>query len=341
MSRFCALLLAFATASAASPALAQSAAAPNPATSPAPASEQVAPDPTAEAQEEARQRFDRGLALFEDGDFRLALIEFERAYALVPDYRVLYNIAQVNIQLGRYAEARRALEEYVNKAGAALPESRAAGVKDDLKMLAARTAHLSVTSNAAGADIILNDTPVGTAPLAEPLLVDAGEHRVELRKAGYVSRIQQVKLAGGDASSITVNLEEVKPRTVIVERGQEPIVREERPSWLWASWTATGVLAAGAVATGVFGISKANEYEDEKDLPQTSKTKLEDLSNQADTLLLVADIAGAAAVVAGGISLYFTLTPKKVTEVPKATLTPKLSARGTPDNFRIELTSQF
>jgi hypothetical protein len=134
----------------------------------------------------------------------------------------------------------------------------------------------------------------------------------------------------------------VKPRTVIVERDKGPVVREERPSWLWASWTATGVLAAGAVATGVLGIAKVNEYEDEKDLPQTSKTKLQDLSSEADTLLLAADIAGAAALVAGGISLYFTLNPKKVTEAPKpTTLEPKLTARGTPSDFRILLSSEF
>ncbi len=208
-------------------------------------------------------------------------------------------------------------------------------------MLAARTAHLTITSTPPGAEIILNDTIVGTTPLSEPLLVDAGEQRVELRKQGYVSRTQQVKLAGGDEGSVSTTLvAEEQPRTVIVERDKGPTVREERPSWLWASWTATGVLAAGAVATGVFGISKVNEYEDEKDLPQTDRKKLQDLSSQADTLLLVADIAGAAAVVAGGVSLYFTLNPKKVTEAPKP-LEPKLTARGTPNNFRILLTSEF
>ncbi len=167
-------------------------------------------------------------------------------------------------------------------------------------MLAARTAHLSVTSNAAGADIILNDTPVGTALLAEPL-VDAGDTASSFARAGYVSRIQQVKLAGGDASSITAISR--SSRDVIVERGQEPIVREERPSWLWASWTATGGHAAGAVATGVFGISgrptRVRRRERSSSKPARPSSRIS--PNQADTLLLVADIAGAAAVVAGGI----------------------------------------
>src|SRR5688572_21286235 len=107
MSRVCALVLASTLSTLTAPAFAQSAEATAPA-DPAPA-EPAAPEPSAEAKQEARERFNQGLALFEDGDYGLALIEFERAYAVVPDYRVLYNIAQVNIQLGRYAKARHAL----------------------------------------------------------------------------------------------------------------------------------------------------------------------------------------------------------------------------------------
>jgi tetratricopeptide (TPR) repeat protein len=348
MSRFRALALAFAWSSLSASAFAEPAspgaepASPDAEPSPAPLAEPALEDSNAAARQEARDRFNRGLTLFEEGDFRLALIEFERAYSLVPDYRVLYNIAQVNIELGRYAKARRALEEYVEKAGDALPESRVECVKEDLEMLAARTARLTVTSNVGGAEIFLNDIAVGTAPLGEPLLVDAGEHRVELRKPGYTSRAEHVKLAGGDEGSISIELFEEQERTVIV-RDTVPIVREERPSWLWATWTATGVLAASAVVTGVLGITKANELDDEKALPQADGKKLEDLSRKADTLLLAADITGLAAIVAGGVSLYFTLTPKKVTtETPKNTsFAPKLDVAGTPQNFRVALTSRF
>jgi len=61
----------------------------------------------AQAGEEASTRFKRGLQLFDEGDYALALVEFERAYQLAPNYRALYNIGLVNVQLGRYAEATR------------------------------------------------------------------------------------------------------------------------------------------------------------------------------------------------------------------------------------------
>src|SRR6188768_803127 len=67
----------------------------------------------AEVLKGAGGRYTRGLALYGDGEFLLALVEFERAYQLSNNYKVLYNIGQVRIQLGRYAKAKEALEEYL------------------------------------------------------------------------------------------------------------------------------------------------------------------------------------------------------------------------------------
>ena len=94
-----------------------SAAAPAPAATPAASSQpngesvgtgaQPAAEPAAQVQpadvEEARRRFDRGVKLYSEGDFTLAVIEFERAYELVANYRVLYNIGHVSIQLRQHA----------------------------------------------------------------------------------------------------------------------------------------------------------------------------------------------------------------------------------------------
>src|SRR6187431_3094612 len=66
---------------------------------------------SAEVLKEAGERYARGLSLYGDGEFLLALVEFERAYQLSNNYKVLYNIGQVRIQLGRYAKAKEALED--------------------------------------------------------------------------------------------------------------------------------------------------------------------------------------------------------------------------------------
>ena len=85
----------------------------------APSAQAPAP-PSAEVLKEAGERYARGLSLYGDGEFLLALVEFERAYQLSNNYKVLYNIGQVRIQLGRYAKAKEALEEYLKIGGSSL-----------------------------------------------------------------------------------------------------------------------------------------------------------------------------------------------------------------------------
>ena len=127
----------------------------------------VTPAPTAEEAAEAADRFARGLKFYEEGDYTLALIEFERAYRLVPTYRVLYNIGQVSIQLSRFARARIALTRYLNEGGAELSPERKAEIARDLEMLSARTAYLNVTAEA-DADLIIDDQNYGKFPISEP-----------------------------------------------------------------------------------------------------------------------------------------------------------------------------
>lgn len=274
----------------------------------APGAAPAAPAPSEEATAEARRRFDRGIELYADGDFALALIEFNRAYQLVSNYRVLYNIGQVNLQLARYADARRALEAYLKQGGGEVPEDRTTSVQRDLAMLEQRTAFLTVTTNVPGSEILIDDLTVGTTPLSEPLLVDAGVHRISARKPGYMPRGQQITLAGADESTLALTLD------LIPEGGKTIVVREtekqmdERTVWLIAGWSTTGVLAASAVVTGFMGKGKSSDL---KDLRQTETTRedLDDARSSAKTLLLVSDILTASAVVVGGISLWATLTP--------------------------------
>ena len=61
---------------------------------------------SADDVEQARKHFGQGLKLYKDGDFDAALVQFERAYAVKPNFKVLYNIAQCYFELHQYVEAR-------------------------------------------------------------------------------------------------------------------------------------------------------------------------------------------------------------------------------------------
>src|SRR5688500_11544745 len=80
--------------------------------------------PKAGDSKEAQEHFQRARTLYDEGDFNLALIEFKRAYDISPNYRVLYNIGQVNIQLFNYAAARKALGQYLEDGGQEISSGR-------------------------------------------------------------------------------------------------------------------------------------------------------------------------------------------------------------------------
>src|SRR5512146_1507807 len=134
-------------------------AAPARADEPAPPVAEEPADPTAE---EARAHHRRGLALYDEGDFRLALIEFERAYSIGKNYKILYNIGQVHFQLNAYANARRALELYLHDGAGAIAAKRREDVEKDLATLRGRTATLTVHVNVADAEVTINQSVAGT-----------------------------------------------------------------------------------------------------------------------------------------------------------------------------------
>jgi tetratricopeptide (TPR) repeat protein len=259
---------------------------------------------------EAKQRFDRGFELYEEGEYPLALIEFSRAYELVPNYRVLYNIGQVCIQLGQYANARRALEEYVQKGADGLAPDRRAAVKKDLEMLGHRTAFLMISANVDAAEILVDDASVGKTPLGPALLVDAGVHRVTLRRVGYLPKTSNVTLAGGDDQTLSVALElQPEEKQTIVFRDQA--VEDGSKTWIIAGWVTTGALVAGAIVTGILGASEANELDKLRGGLASKyddlQGRIDDTQSNASTLLLASDVMSGAALIVGGLTLWITL----------------------------------
>ncbi len=161
--------------------------------------------PSDDAVAEAREHFERGVELFNEGRNDAALAEFDRAYEIAPAPPVLYNIARVHEALGDAVKAADAYAKYLEDAGDSLSRRRRHEVTAALERQRARIAYVTVTSNVEGATVSVDGVDVATTPLEVPLRLAAGQHTVGVRAAGYDSARRAVQVAGGDR--ITLDLE--------------------------------------------------------------------------------------------------------------------------------------
>jgi hypothetical protein len=250
--------------------------------------------------QEASVHFDRGVKLFEDGDFKLALVEFKRSYEAVPDFRTLFNIGQVHFQLGNFAEARRTLLRYMKEGGTRIPEQRRKDVERDLDALKIRTAYVTIVTNVAEADVAIDGEHIGRAPLGEKLLVNGGPHTITIAKQGFLSERRDIALAGLEERSLEIRLAPTPAPEVKVDSGLGPV---------WIGWAATAALAAGTVGTGVAWQSAKSDLADTKSRP-TTRAELDQKAETVDTRRNIATALGAATLVTAAVTLYFTITRK-------------------------------
>ena len=171
----------------------------------------AAQQPTATQRDEAKRRFQSGLELFKEGNYQASLVEFKRAYEIAPNYNVLYNIGQVYFQLQDYVNASKYLNQYLDEGGKRITPQRRQEVEGDLDKLKGRIAQVTVTVNVTGAQITVDDQPLGQSPIGQPSLVSAGRRTFTAAKEGRQTVRKVVEVAGGDRLEIQLDLPELAP----------------------------------------------------------------------------------------------------------------------------------
>jgi hypothetical protein len=280
---------------------------------PRPAAAQPAPA-AGKVQEEARERYRRGVRLYEEGDFQAALIEFRRAYETLPAFQAAYNIARAYQQLQNYAGALQWFERYVREGGRNVPPARADEVQREVVELRRRVALLEVTSDrVAGATVTVDDEPMGETPLAEPLRVSAGRRRVRVAKPGFVTFETTIDLAGNESRAVRAVLTQI-PAAAPAPAAPAPAApgpappRAESPftALSWAGLGAAGALGVGALVTGVIAYNTGAEvHEDARQGPVSGAES--DRFGRARRLATVADVLAGAGAVTAGVTLALTI----------------------------------
>lgn len=281
-----------------------------------------APAPSDAAQEEGRERFKRGVELFRAGEFRPALIEFMRADEAAPSYRIQYNIGQTCLELQDYACGLRAFERYLAGGGKEVPKDRKALAEKEIVRLRKLVATVRVVASGDGAEVTVDDVAAGTTPLAEPILVGAGRHRVTLLRPGEAPVSRVVDVAGGDAREVSFVVAEpaapARPARPALEATgtlsppARPPPPEPRPSRapFWGAVAATSVLAVSAGVTGALALSASSELEAATARVDADPAEIDRARSRTRTLSSVTDVLLVTSVVAGGATVLFWFTTR-------------------------------
>jgi tetratricopeptide (TPR) repeat protein len=269
------------------------------------------------AGEEASNHFKRGLQLFDEGEYTLALVEFERAYQLAPNYRALYNIALVDMQLGRYADAARTLEQYLHDGGEGIAAARRAEVTKTLAELKLRTATVDISVNVPAAEVTLDGKPLDVSRLHGPMVIDAGEHTLRATAPGFQAANRTVTLAGADRAAVRLELAALAPQRAANEAPARP------RSLFWPGFVATGALAAGGIVSGAIMLDARSHLSQLQNTPGSDPAQRESAANRQNSAALAADIFTGLAVVAGSISIYLSLGTDRAAKGPSVAVSPQ------------------
>jgi hypothetical protein len=173
---------------------------PKPATPPPTDVRSTLPDP-------ARHAWDTAKQLADANDYKGALVEFNRAFDLSQNPRVLYNVGVVEKLLTHYARAVAAWNRELTEGAGKLTPGEIVELKNAIAIVQQFVTSIDVTANEADASLFIDDYAVGKTPFTAPVAIDVGKHTLKLTKTGFVDAVQQVEVASGQKTPVTFKIE--------------------------------------------------------------------------------------------------------------------------------------
>jgi tetratricopeptide (TPR) repeat protein len=186
-----------------------------------------------------------GVAEFEGRNFIEARAHFSRAHALFPNARTLRALGMVAFELKKYSES----VHYLNNALASRERPLESDQREQAQALLARARNflarftLEVTPSA---EVVLDGMPAFLEP-GGVLILEAGDHVLELKAAGYITDRRKLEIHGGEQKTLRVALAALSGASSEQHDASGPEAKRPlyKNPWLW---TALGVVVVGAAA---------------------------------------------------------------------------------------------
>lgn len=260
----------------------------------------------ADAADDAKELYQRGAALYREGQYEKAIALFREAYRRHPYPELVYNTGQAHEKLGDTARALESFREYLRLAPDA---SDRATVEKHIQALEKRLAEkglveVSVSSTPSGAAVLLDGKRVGSTPWSGK--ATRGSHSISLTLAGHATAERSVEL-GERALALDLALASTaapapvraKPTSVASEAsgGVQPL-----------TLVVLGVGVAGLGGAVGFELARRGAEDDaSSSRTQVGHVKAYDRMQRDQTIARVLLGVGAVGVAVGGTLLYLDL----------------------------------
>jgi hypothetical protein len=129
-------------------------------------------DVRSQLSEPARHAWDAAKQLAGASDYKGALVEFQRAYELSHNPRVLYNVGVTERLLTHYARAVDAWEKEQREGAGQLTAAELQELKTAIAIVQQFVTTIDVTANEPDATLSIDDFPVGKTPFSSPVRID-------------------------------------------------------------------------------------------------------------------------------------------------------------------------
>lgn len=202
-----------------------------------------------------RTAVEEAVAEYEKQHFQEARALFARANSIFPNARALRGLGMVEFELRNYGISIEYLEAALSSKSRPLEGSLRTQSEALLARARGFVGYLAMNVTPGAARIVVDGVRVEVAP-GKALVLQVGDHKLEVQAEGYASERRTVSVGGGEVQTLQIALQQTPARI-------EPKDDTKRDRRQIATWTLIGSGAAlaitGGILAGVGMKKKSNE----------------------------------------------------------------------------------
>jgi hypothetical protein len=213
------------------------------------------------APAEYTEAVQRALEELDANNLPEALAEFRHAHRVFPNARSLRGIGMVEFDLREYERAARHLQEAL----ASREKPLAGALRAETEQLLARAlrylGEIRIVTDPKDAKLLIDGSPVQQQPDGS-LLLNLGEHTIEVSAPGRLTETRTLQVSGGDRRQLVVSLRMVDRAQASESALAAPMTptssrSEARPAYQrWWVWTLVAVAVAGGATTAAIVLTR-------------------------------------------------------------------------------------